>query len=309
MISYLKNSENSGLTVLENWQEKCWINITSPLQEEVDYILNELKVPSDFFYDIQDDDERPRIEIEDGWLLIIMRIPVSRDASVPFITVPLGIVIKDDIIASICFHVNDVIQDFILHTQRKSIYIDNNMNFLLRLFLSSSVWFQKYLKQINTNVRMAEKELELSIKNEDLQTLLKIEKCLVYFITSLKGNNILLSKLKNLKSLEESFDPDLLEDVEIELKQAIETTNVHSDILSGTMNAYASIISNNVNDIMKKLTSITVILMIPTLVASIYGMNLYNYMEKTYYGFFVVILISLILALLGILYLRKRKLF
>lgn len=309
MISYLKNSENSGLTVLENWQEKCWINITSPSQEEVDYILNELKVPSDFFYDIQDDDERPRIENEDGWLLIIMRIPVSRDASVPFITVPLGIVIKDDIIASICFHVNDVIQDFILHTQRKSIYIDNNMNFLLRLFLSSSVWFQKYLKQINTNVRMAEKELELSIKNEDLQTLLKIEKCLVYFITSLKGNNILLSKLKNLKSLEESFDPDLLEDVEIELKQAIETTNVHSDILSGTMNAYASIISNNVNDIMKKLTSITVILMIPTLVASIYGMNLYNYMEKTYYGFFVVILISLILALLGILYLRKRKLF
>ncbi len=308
MISYIQNGENGGLTILDKWQKNCWINITSPNQEEIDYIIKELKIPLDFFYDIQDDDERPRVEIEDGWTLIIMRIPIRRDSSISFFTVPLGIVIKDDLVASICFHQNDVIPDFVIYTQRKSIRIDNNINFLLRLFLSTSVWFQKYLKQINANVRMAEKELERSIRNEELQSLLKIEKCLVYFITSLKGNNILLSKLKNLKSKGE-IDVDLLEDVEIELKQAIETTNVHSDILAGTMDAYASIISNNVNDIMKQLTSITVVLMIPTLVASIYGMNLYNSLETSQYGFISVIVISTILTALGILYLRKRNLF
>ena len=309
MISYLQNSGNGGLTVLDNWQTKCWINVISPSLEERDYILNELKVPSDFFYDIQDDDERPRVEIEDGWILIVMRIPVRHDSSIPFITVPLGIVIKDDIVVSICFHQNDVMQDFILHTQSKSIHIDNNMNFLLRLFLSSSVWFQKYLKQINTNVRTAEKELELSIRNEDLQNLLKIEKSLVYFITSLKGNSILLSKLIKLVSVFGAFDPDLLEDAEIELKQAIETTNVHSDILAGTMDAYASIISNNVNHIMKQLTSITVILMIPTLIASLYGMNLFNALENNQYGFLIVLFIAAVCTVLGFLFLRKRNLF
>lgn len=308
MITYFKNAENGGLTTLDNWQKKCWINITSPNQDEINYILNELKVPSDFLYDIQDDDERPRVEIEDGWTLIIMRIPIRRDSSISFFTVPLGIVIKDDIVASICFHQNDLMPDFIIYTQRKAIHIDNNINFLLRLFLSTSVWFQKYLKQINANVRMAEKELERSVKNEDLEALLKIQKCLVYFITSLKGNNILLSKLKNLKS-NEKIDPDLLEDVEIELKQAIETTNVHSNILAGTMNAYATIVSNNVNDIMKKLTSITVILMIPTLVASIYGMNLYNSLETSKYGFISIILIATVLTALGTLYLRRRNFF
>ena len=308
MITYLKNAENGGLTTLDNWQKKCWISITSPNQDEINYILNELKVPSDFLYDIQDDDERPRVEIEDGWTLIIMRIPIRRDSSISFFTVPLGIVIKDDIVATICFHQNDVMPDFIIYTQRKSIRIDNNINFLLRLFLSTSVWFQKYLKQINANVRMAEKELERSVKNEDLKSLLKIQNCLVYFITSLKGNSILLSKLKNLKSNEE-IDLDLLEDVEIELKQAIETTNVHSNILAGTMNAYATIVSNNVNDIMKKLTSITVILMIPTLVASIYGMNLYNSLETSQYGFLSIILIATFLTALGTLYLRRRNFF
>lgn len=308
MISYLQNNGNNGLTLIDKWQPKCWVCVTSPSIEERNHILNKLKIPSNFFYDIQDNEERPRVEIEDGWILIIIRIPV-RYTSIPFITVPLGIVIKNDIVVSICFHQNDVIQDFILHTQRKSIYIDNNMNFLLRLLLSSSVWYQKYLKQINTNVRTVEKELELSIRNKDLQNLLKIEKSLVYFITSLKGNSILLSKLIKLVNVFGDFDSELLEDAEIELKQAIETTNVHSDILAGTMDAYASIISNNVNHIMKQLTSITVILMIPTLIASLYGMNLFNALENNQYGFLIVLFIAGACTFLGFLFLRKRNLF
>ncbi len=308
MVTFLNNGNKQGLVAINHWQPKCWINVTCPTQQDKDYIINELEVPLDFLYDIEDIDERPRIEIEDGWILIIMRIPIKQDESTPFATVPLGIVMRGDVIASICFYNNDVIPDFILYTQRKSIFIDNNYNFLLRLFLSSSVWFQKYLKQININIKMAEKELERSIKNEDLQTLLKIEKCLVFFITSLKGNHILLSKLKNLKVMDSEFDAELLEDVEIELKQAIETTNVHSDILAGTMDAYASIISNNVNDIMKKLTSITVVLMIPTLVASLYGMNLRNNLEDSAYGFLLVMGITLMLTLIGVIFLRRRNL-
>jgi len=216
---------------------------------------------------------------------------------------------KDDIISTICFHENVVIPDFILHTQRKSIYIDNNLNFLLRLFLSASVWFQKYLKQIYINIQIAEKELEKSIKNEELQTLLKIQKSLTYFITSLKSNSILISKIKNIKDGESIFDEALLEDVEIELKQAIETTKVHSDILANTLDAYASIISNNVNDIMKHLTSITVVVMIPSLIATIYGMNVINYLEDSPYGFLIVMIVSIIATFLGIVYLRRRTLF
>lgn len=309
MISYLKNGDNCGLISVDKWEPKSWINITAPTQEEVEFILNKLEVPSDFLYDIQDDDERPRVEIEDGWTLIIMRIPIRYDATVSFSTVPLGIVMKKDVISTICFHENVVIPDFILHTQRKSIYIDNNLNFLLRLFLSASVWFQKYLKQIYTNIQIAEKELEKSIQNKELQALLKIQKSLTYFITSLKSNSILISKLKNIKDGENILDEALLEDVEIELKQAIETTKVHSDILANTLDAYASIISNNVNDIMKYLTSITLILMIPSLIATIYGMNVINYLEDSPYGFLIVMMSSVILTFLGILYLRRKTLF
>jgi len=146
--------------------------------------------------------------------------------------------------------------------------------------LSSSVWFLKYLKQINNDIKEAEDQLERSIRNEDLQDLLRIEKCLVYFTTSLKGNDILLHRIKNLRSYRDTYNPELLEDVEIELRQAQETTSVYSDILSGMMDAYASVISNNLNIVMKRLTSISIVLMIPTLIASFYGMNVPNGFEN-----------------------------
>jgi len=177
------------------------------------------------------------------------------------------------------------------------------------LLLSSSVWFLKYLKQINQRIKLAEDNLEESIKNEELQALWQIEKCLVFFVTSLKGNDVLFRRIKNLKAHKDSYDPELLEDVEIELRQAEETTSIYSNILTGMMDAYASVISNNLNVIMKRLTSISIILMIPTLVASLYGMNVPNNFQENPFGFWIVLSISLSISVLGVFLFKKKNMF
>ena len=237
-----------------------------------------------------------------------MRIPVkSNDIKLPFQTIPVGIVFKGEICVTVSFHQTEMLTDFVAYTKRKRINIKDNFDLVLKLLLSSSVWYLKYLKQVNQKIKLAEDNLEKSIKNEELQALLQIEKCLVFFMTSLKGNDILLHRIKNIKSQKEHFDPELLEDVEIELRQAQETTNIYSDILTGTMDAYASVISNNMNTIMKQMTSISIILMIPTLIASLYGMNVPNNLENNHYGIWIVILISFLLSLFGRVFVQKKK--
>ena len=308
MITYYKN--NKGLTQTENREDSSWINVVCPTKEETKFLLKELQIPEDFYSDIEDIDERPRIEIENDWTLIILRIPFrSNDAKLPFNTAPLGLMFKDDIFVSLCFHESDILPDFISYTKRKRITINNHFDLVLKLLLSSSVWFLKHLKQINQRIKLAEDNLEESIKNEELQALLQIEKCLVFFMTSLKGNDVLFRRLKNLKIHKDTFDPELLEDVEIELRQAEETTNIYSNILTGMMDAYASVISNNLNVIMKRLTSISIILMIPTLIASLYGMNVPNNLQENPFGFWVVLLISLMVSVFGVFLFKKKNMF
>lgn len=221
----------------------------------------------------------------------------------------MGLIFNDDVFVSLCFQPNDMLEDFVLYTQRKKIAIASHYDLVLKLLLSSSVWYQKYLKHINQRIKLAESNLEKSIKNEELQALLQIEKCLVFFITSLKGNDILFHRIKNLKNQKTTLNPDLVEDVEIELRQAEETTNVYSNILTGMMDAYASVISNNLNVIMKRLTSISIILMIPTLVASLYGMNVPNNLQASPLGFWIILLMSLFISILGVFIFKKRNLF
>ena len=305
MRAFYKN--NDGLIEVEAWTPNCWINVECPTKSEKKYLLDELQIPEAFYNDIEDIDERPRIEIENGWTLIILRIPVkSNDIKLPFQTIPVGIVFKGEICVTVSFQQTEMLTDFVAYTKRKRINIKDNFDLVLKLLLSSSVWYLKYLKQVNQKIKLAENNLEKSIKNEELQALLQIEKCLVFFMTSLKGNDILLHRIKNIKSQREYFDPELLEDVEIELRQAQETTNIYSDILTGTMDAYASVISNNMNTIMKQMTSISIILMIPTLIASLYGMNVPNNLEDNHYGIWIVISISFLLSLFGV-FLFKRK--
>ena len=308
MITFLKNGK--GLATCEKWEPNCWINVEEPTADDKNFLIKNLQIPEAYFNDIEDVDERPRIEIDEGWYLILLRIPFkSLDKKVPFSTVPLGIIFKDDVYVSICFFKTEMLSDFILYTKRKSIIKQNNIYLTLRLFLSSSVWYIKYLKQINQEIKLAENKLEKSIKNEDLQTLLQLEKCLVFFTTSLKGNDLLVSRIKNIKEHKESYDPELTEDVEIELKQALDITNIYSDILSGMMDAYASVISNNISMIMKQLTSISIILMIPTLIASLYGMNVPNTFENHLFGFWIIIVISFLISSVAVMIFIKRRWF
>lgn len=308
MITFYKNG--NGLEVAENASKSIWINATEPTLSETAYLLEELRVPEAFYNDIEDMDERPRIETEDGWTLIVLRIPYrTEDVKLPYSTAPLGLIFGKGIFISLCFTKNDLLPDFITYTQRKQVTVTNDYDLVLKLLLSASVWYQKYLKQINHRIKVAENSLEQSIRNEDLQALLQLEKCLVYFITSLKGNDTLFYRIRNLRNYNSTFDQDLLEDVDIELKQAQDSANIYSNILSGMMDAYASVISNNLNIIMKKLTSISIILMIPTFIASMYGMNVPNALENNPYGLWIILFISLIISGISVYMFKKKKLF
>lgn len=302
-------SEN-GFVEKDEWRPDCWVNVECPDDNDFKYLTEELKVPESFLEDIADVDERPRTETENNWLLTILRIPMqSNQRGVPFITVPIGIITNDEIIVSVCYHHTELMPDFIQHTRRKGIVVNNKLDLILRIIYSSAVWFLKYLKQINNDVATAEKELEKSIRNEDLLQLMKLQKTLVYFNTSIRGNEIMIGRLKNIFQDTNYLNRELLEDVIIELRQAYNTVNIYSDILTGTMDAFASIISNNVNAIMKRMTSLSITLMIPTLIASFYGMNVDIHLRNFPHAFMIIILLSAALSAFTFVWFRKIRWF
>jgi len=286
------------------------MHVECPSESEKNKLVEEFNVPIAFLNDIEDIDERPRVELEEDWYFIIIRIPFrSNNPKLPFLTAPLGIIFKDDLFISICHVKQDMLNDFSNYSIRKNRPYINFFDLVYRLILSSSVWYLKYLKQINIQIENAEAELEKSVKNQELQRLLEIEKGLVYFTTSLKGNDLLLNRIKNLKLKKDTVDEELIEDVEIEMKQAQETTKIYSDILSGMMDGYASVISNNLNIVMKRLTSISIILMIPTLIASLYGMNVPNHLESNKYSFLLIVLTTILVSLASVYVFKKKRWF
>lgn len=308
MRTYLYS--NTGFVEKPEWIPNCWVNVECPDQADFDFLTKVLKVPESFLNDIADADERPRTETEENWLLTILRIPMqSKQHGIPFITVPIGIITNDEIVVSVCYHHTEMIPDFIQHIRRKGVTVRNKLDLIFRLIYSSSVWFLKYLKQINNDVTAAEKELEKSIRNEDLLRLMKLQKTLVYFNTSIRGNEVMVGKLTSIFQDTDYLDKELVEDVIIELKQAYNTVNIYSDILTGTMDAFASIISNNVNTIMKRMTSISIILMVPTLIASFYGMNVDIHLEETPHAFALIIAFSIILSSMAFLIFRRIRWF
>ncbi len=300
-----------GYIEINEPQNDCWINTTNPTQSEIQKLRDEFGLPGDILNDILDQDERPRIEFEDNWTLIIMRIPVVvKNSGVPFHTIPLGIFITKHFTLTLCLQDNEVLpigQPSPFRDQYRQ--ITDSINFILRLFLHSGNLYLRYLKQINQMTSLIEQDLEKSIKNKELNKLLKMEKCLVYFITSIKANEIVLAKLRNSKKITSEINEDLLEDAFIENKQALEMAQIYSDIQSGMMDAFASVISNNLNVVMKQLTLISIILMIPTLIASIFGMNVPNFMENSFWALPSIIVGSLIFSFLGVMLFRKRQWF
>lgn len=300
-----------GYNEIAEPQKDCWINVTNPSQKENQKLISEFGLPSEIINDILDQDERPRVEFEDEWTLIILRIPVElKNNGVPFHTIPLGIFMAKNYTLTLCLQDNEVLpigQPSPFRDQYKE--ITDNINFILRLFLRSGNIYLRYLKQINQMTSMIEQDLEKSIKNKELNKLLKMEKCLVYFITSIKANEIVLAKLKNSRKITTELNEDLLEDAIIENKQALEMAQIYSDIQNSMMDVFASVISNNLNVVMKQLTIISIILMIPTLIASIFGMNVPNFLEKSNFALPAIIMSSLILSFIGVMLFRKRQWF
>lgn len=289
---------NRTLRTLSGWESNCWIQITCPSQQDETYLTDELKVPSYFLDDIRDKDERARYEFDEGWILIILRIPYVKEirSRTPHTTVPLGILIHDDIIITVCNYETNMMIDFVSYQQKRNQGFTDAVDLVFRLFLSSSVWYLKRLKQISALIDESKHKLDHQINNEDLIGLSRLQDSLTYFITSLRGNETLLSKLKFKLPVDE-LDADLIEDVTIEMNQARETTNIYTNILDSTMETYASIINNNTNSVMKTMTTISIVLMFPTLVASIFGMNLFTGMENVWWGFPLVTVLSIVIAI------------
>ena len=282
-----------GLRQIGEWEPNCWIQVTCPTEEDQRLLENEFKIPDYFLSDISDNDERARYEYDDGWMLIILRIPFVKEirSRTPYTTVPLGIIHKRDVTITVCFHETNMMIDFVSYQQKRGEGFTDYVDMIFRLFLSSAVWYLKRLKQINSLIEKSKRNLDKEVNNESLIGLSRLQDSLTYFITSIRGNETLLSKLKFKLQIDE-LDADLIEDVNIEMTQARETTNIYSNILESTMDTYSSIINNNMNTVMRTLTSVSIILMFPTLIASLFGMNLVNGMEDSKYGFAIALVIS-----------------
>ena len=288
---------NNTLKTIDEWQPGCWIQLTCPTEEDQEYLEDKFNIPDYFLSDISDTDERARYEYDDGWMLIILRIPYVKEirSRTPYTTVPLGIIHKRDVTITVCYYETNMMIDFVSYQQKRNIGFTDHVDMIFRLFLSSAVWYLKRLKQINNLIEKAKRNLDREVNNESLIGLSRLQDSLTYFITSIRGNETLLSKLKFKLQIDE-LDADLIEDVTIEMTQARETSNIYSNILESTMDTYSSIINNNMNTVIRTLTSVSIILMFPTLIASLFGMNLVNGMETSSYGFIIAIVISVAIS-------------
>ena len=300
---------NSTLKTISDWQPNCWIQVTCPTEEDQEYLEDKFNIPDYFLSDISDTDERARYEYDDGWMLIILRIPYVKEirSRTPYTTVPLGIIHKRDVTITVCYYETNMMIDFVSYQQKRGVGFTDYVDMIFRLFLSSAVWYLKRLKQINTLIEKAKHNLDHGVNNESLIGLSRLQDSLTYFITSIRGNETLLAKLKFKLQVDE-LDADLIEDVNIEMSQARETTNIYADILESTMDTYSSIINNNMNTTMRTLTSISIVMMLPTLISSFFGMNLVNGMEESPYGFALALVISFVVSGLTWGFLRYKRL-
>lgn len=296
------------------FEEYDWIHICPDFEpNELELFASENDIPLDFLTDSLDIDERSRYEIENDVKLILINTPILNNSDKKneaiYITVPTGIIIIDDRIITISQKDNPVIQKF-LDEKVKNFNPNDDKNFVLGFFHHNVLYFLDCLKKLNLKRNLIENELYNSSRNEELKQLLRIEKSLVYFLNSLSGNDLLMLKMKRtdfLRIRDHEKHTDVFEDVIIDNGQALEMANVYTNILSGTMEAYASIVSNNLNNFIHRLTLITIILMVPTLVASFYGMNLEHLpLSDNKYSFYILILVSVLLGL-GLIWFFRRN--
>lgn len=298
----------STLKQIDRIEEDCWVNLINPSEDEIKMITNSLSLDVGFLKAALDEEETSRIETEDDDTLIIVDIPFfqKHDNYVKYETVPLSIIITSKHIVTVCLKETAILKDF-SEGKTKNVYTNLKTRFVFQLLYKIATYYLVYLRHIDKMSNHIEKQLHISTKNKELIQLLDLEKSLVFFSTSLRANESTLDKVmrgRYLKLYEE--DKDLLEDVLIEIKQAIEMSNIYSNILSGTMDAFASVISNNLNIVMKTLTSVTILMAIPTMIASFYGMNVSGLPAP---HFWIVVFTSLIVTGLSGWILYKKHMF
>jgi magnesium transporter len=274
MLKILKTTEN-GLERLDALQNGCWVHITDPTSDEIELITQE-GIPQDFLTYPLDMDELSRTEREDnGVIFILLRVPMfqGRQADVPYSTMPLGIVLTDRFVVTISRRPCDILEEFAAGRVRNFSTSKRN-RFVLRVLLASASRFLYFLREINRTVEMVEDQLQASMRNNEVMELLKFQKSLVFFTTALKSNELMMERLQRSQFFRMyPDDEDLLEDVITENQQAIEMVNISGNILAGMMDAFASIISNNLNVVMKFLASVTIVMSIPTIITGFFGMN------------------------------------
>ena len=308
---YSTDLETNITEETKEYKKGNWINMVSPSDDEIKTVCENIGIQEDFIRYALDSEEKARIDDEDvdNTILFIIDTPIIEieSGTKVYSTMPIGIIfVRDDYIITVSLNKNPIIEDLV-EKKIKYIVTYKKSRMLLQIFYSNSEMFLSLLKKLNKETEIAENVLKNSMKNKELLKLLSLEKGLVYFTTSLKSNEVVMEKTMrgNLIKLYDE-DEDILEDAIIENKQAIEMARIYRDILTGTMDAYASIISNNLNGVMKYLTTITIILAIPTMIASYWGMNVPVPLQENPFGFVLIVVFSILIGVIASLWLKKK---
>ena len=308
---YNTNLETNKLEEIKEFKKGAWIDLVNPSESEIKKVCESINIQEDFIRDSLDFEEKARIDQEedDDTTLFVIDVPIieKNEENDIYTTMPLGmIVVRDDFFITVSLKKNKIIEDF-EKRKIKNFQTYKKTRFIFQILYLNSSYYLNFLKQINKETEIAEYILKNSMKNKELLKLLSLEKGLVYFTTSLKSNEIIMEKTMRGKIIKlYDDDEEILEDAITENRQAIEMSQIYSNILNGTMDAYASIISNNLNGVMKFLTSITIVLAVPTMISSFWGMNVGLPFQNSPFGFVVMVLISVILTLLVTWWLKKK---
>ncbi len=302
-------TEEDGLQKMEHISEGCWVALTKPTHEELQTAARNTGIDIDDLRAPLDDEERSRIEQEDNYTTVLVDIP-SLDEKDRYVTIPLGIYMTKNLIVTVCLEETPVLKAFMNH-RVKEFYTYKKTRFVFQILYRNATSYLRYLRIIDRKSEQIEEKLHISQKNKELIELLELEKSLVYFTTSLRSNETVLEKLLRSEKVKKyPEDEELLEDVIVENKQAIEMANIYSGILSGTMDAFASVISNNLNVVMKFLSTVTIVLSIPTMIASFYGMNFDQIpLGHNAHGFFIITACALVVTSLVVIFFKKKNLF
>ena len=308
MIRIFK-TEDGAMHEKEEMQPGCWIALTNPTASEIIDIADTYQIDPDHLRAPLDEEERSRIEVEDEYTLILVDIPSieERNGKDWFVTIPLAIITTKDVLITVCLEETPVLTSF-MDGRVRDFHTFMKTRFILQILYKNATQFLQYLRIIDKKSEVIERKLHQSQKNEELIELLELEKSLVYFTTSLRSNEVVLEKLLRIEKIKKyPEDTDLLEDVIVENKQAIEMSNIYRDILSGTMDAFASVISNNLNIVMKVLASVTIILTIPSIIFGLWGSNVPVPFETSPYGFWIVIAIAVLFTGAAVVWMLKKK--